>query len=80
MYPPFLTVPLVLYIFVLTREAPSHVHRHGRTAVWSAPNETPGKLALRHELDTIPLSFDRQYTWSDPSTVQSSPHDLKIRF
>ena len=41
-------------------------HSQGRTAIWSAPNETPGQLALRHGFDTIPLVFGRQYTWSGP--------------
>ena len=41
-------------------------HSQGRTAIWSAPNEPSGQLALRHGSDTIPLGFGRQHTWSDP--------------
>ena len=41
-------------------------HSQGRAAIWSAPNDTSGQLALRHGFDTIPHGFSRQYTWSDP--------------
>lgn len=51
-------------------------HSQGHTVIWSAPNETPGHIALQHGLDTLPLGFGRQYAWADPKHGA----ELAIRF